>query len=244
MKTLLISLGIVAAIIIGAIIFIAYGTNTATDTIPAVISEETLTCADSTEITTQLFNDNSMVIEIDGVPYELTEVAAESGTRYANSDQSFIYWDLGNESRVLVEGEVLFEGCREDSLIEEENIEPDPAADQSDLIQLESPVPEAVIESPLVITGEARGTWFFEATFPIVLTNWDGLIIAEGFATADGEWMTEAFVPFTAELEFENPYTEGDPDFMKRGSLILQRANPSGLPENDGALEITVWFAE
>ncbi|MEX0930901.1 MAG: Gmad2 immunoglobulin-like domain-containing protein, partial [Candidatus Paceibacterota bacterium] len=101
-----------------------------------------------------------------------------------------------------------------------------------------------VIESPLTITGEARGNWYFEATFPIILTNWDGLIIAEGFATADGEWMTEEFVPFTALLEFENPYTAGDPDFMKRGSLILQRANASGLPENDAALEIRVHFAE
>jgi hypothetical protein len=113
-----------------------------------------------------------------------------------------------------------------------------------DLIRLESPLPGGEIESPLVIRGEARGYWFFEASFPIVLTNWDGLIIAESFATAEGEWMTEEFVPFEATLEFISP-TEGIstvPDFLKRGFLILEKDNPSGLPEHDDALEIPIFF--
>lgn len=114
---------------------------------------------------------------------------------------------------------------------------------KADLIVLATPVPLQTITSPLQISGEARGYWFFEGDFPVVLTDWDGLIIAEGFATAQGEWMTEAFVPFTAELEFISPYMVDGPEFMQRGSLILQRDNPSGLPENDDALEITVRFA-
>lgn len=105
------------------------------------------------------------------------------------------------------------------------------------LLILEYPQQDQVIGSPLRIEGKARGNWFFEATFPVVLTNWDGLIIAEGFATAQGEWMTEDFVPFTAELTFISDTTVSD-----RGSLILQKSNPSGLPENDDAYEITVFF--
>ncbi len=112
-----------------------------------------------------------------------------------------------------------------------------------DLIKLTTPSPNGVVNDPIVISGEARGTWYFEASFPIVLTDWDGRIIAESFATADGEWMTEEFVPFTATLSFESPYSEGDPDFMKRGTLILKKDNPSGLPEHDDALEIPVRFA-
>jgi hypothetical protein len=112
-----------------------------------------------------------------------------------------------------------------------------------DLIRLDEPQPNETVSSPLTITGEARGTWFFEASFPVVLTNWDGLIIAEGVATAEGDWMTEDFVPFSAELEFDSPYSSGDPDFMQNGSLILQKDNPSGLPENDNALEIRIKFA-
>ncbi len=95
-----------------------------------------------------------------------------------------------------------------------------------------------------MLEGKARGYWFFEGSFPVVLTNWDGLIIAEGFATAEGEWMTEDFVPFKGELTYTSPYKAGDPDFMKRGSLILKKDNPSGLPENDDAFELTVFFAK
>jgi Immunoglobulin-like domain of bacterial spore germination len=115
--------------------------------------------------------------------------------------------------------------------------------DNSDMIVLASPVSDAVVTSPLTITGQARGGWYFEASFPVVLTNWDGLIIAEGPATAQGDWMTSEFVPFTASLTYINPYTAGDPDFMKRGTLILKNDNPSGLSENDRAIEIPVRFA-
>jgi len=113
--------------------------------------------------------------------------------------------------------------------------------DKSDLIRLDEPQPDEKIESPLKIKGEARGNWFFEASFPIILTNWDGLIIAEGVATANppagGDWMTEDFVPFEAELEFT-----ADTSVSNRGALILKKDNPSGLPEHDDALEITVFF--
>lgn len=115
-----------------------------------------------------------------------------------------------------------------------------------------SPTVDSVVTSPLTITGEAPGTWYFEATFPVTLVNWDGRIIAEGYATAQGEWMTEKMVPFTAMLEFTDvlPLTEEVEDltqvedFMKRGALILQRDNPSGLPENDDAVEFQIQFAE
>ncbi|MFH1990480.1 MAG: hypothetical protein ABIJ19_01330, partial [Patescibacteria group bacterium] len=38
----------------------------------------------------------------------------------------------------------------------------DPPASKDDLIRLDTPRPNQAIQSPLVITGEARGTWFFE----------------------------------------------------------------------------------
>jgi len=106
----------------------------------------------------------------------------------------------------------------------------------ADLIQVTSPTPTAAIRSPLTVTGEARGAWFFEGDFPVVLVDWDGRIIADGVATADGEWMTEDFVPFRATLEFETP------GYGERGALILQKDNASGLPEHDDALEIPIRF--
>jgi hypothetical protein len=96
------------------------------------------------------------------------------------------------------------------------------------------------VSSPFTLRGEARGNWFFEGSFPLVLTDWDGRIIAEHYATATSEWMTTDFVPFESELEFAAPQDIGD--FSRRGSLILQKNNASGLPELDDALEITVFF--
>lgn len=111
---------------------------------------------------------------------------------------------------------------------------------ETDLIRLDSPKPGDTITSPLTIRGVARGNWYFEGDFPVVLTDWNGLIIAEHYATAQSEWMTTELVPFESVLEFEIPPDVGS--FSRRGSLILQKDNPSGLPENDDALEITVFF--
>lgn len=116
--------------------------------------------------------------------------------------------------------------------------------EKQDLIKLASPRPNDVISSPLNLKGEARGNWFFEASAPVVLTDWDGKIIAEHFITAKGEWMTENFVPFEGTLEFKSPFQKGDPDFMKKGTLIVKKDNPSGLPEHDDALEIPINFAK
>jgi len=115
--------------------------------------------------------------------------------------------------------------------------------EKSDLIKVTVPAPGAVVANPMTITGEARGQWFFEASFPIMITDWDGKILAETSASAQGDWMTTEFVPFVAELGFESPYKDGDPEFMKRGTLILKKDNPSGLPEHDNAIEIPVQFA-
>jgi hypothetical protein len=108
--------------------------------------------------------------------------------------------------------------------------------EKTDLIRINTPRPNQIITNPLVIEGEARGTWFFEGDFPVILTDWDGLIIGEGFATAKGEWMTEEFVSFSANLDFEIP--EG----KNIGILLLKKDNPSGLPEHDDALEVPVLF--
>ncbi len=112
----------------------------------------------------------------------------------------------------------------------------------SDLIRVIAPEPGAIITSPLTIRGEARGTWYFEATFPVVLVDWDGRIIAEHYAEAKSDWMTTEFVPFEAVLEFKAP-----PDvpnaLLYHGKVILSKDNPSGLPEHDAAIEIPIRFA-
>lgn len=107
--------------------------------------------------------------------------------------------------------------------------------EKMDLIRIDAPRPNASITSPLVIGGEARGYWYFEASFPIELRDANGNILAQHYATAQGEWMTEEFVPYKAELTFATPTTA-------TGTLILRKDNPSGLPENDDALTVPVRF--
>lgn len=104
---------------------------------------------------------------------------------------------------------------------------------------------EQPVISPIKITGEARGTWFFEASFPVTIVNWDGLIIGQGAAQAktdpanpDGgvNWMTTDFIPFEVELKFDKP------DYKDNGAIIFQKDNPSGLPEHDASCEVPILF--
>src|SRR3989344_213932 len=108
--------------------------------------------------------------------------------------------------------------------------------EKQNLVKLTSPEPNAFIQSPITITGQARGVWFFEASFPVFLVDWDGKIIEQGIAQAKSDWMTEEFVPFEAVLTFEKP------SYGERGALILRKDNPSGLPEHDDALEVPIRF--
>lgn len=124
--------------------------------------------------------------------------------------------------------------CRVDGETFTENV--GNIVEMEDVINLSSPRPNQVISSPLGIVGQARGSWFFEASAPVVITDWDGKIIGEGYIEAQGDWMTDDFVNFLGTIEFESP------EMYDYGSLILQKANPSDLPENDAALEIPVKF--
>ncbi|TSC60057.1 MAG: hypothetical protein G01um1014107_287 [Parcubacteria group bacterium Gr01-1014_107] len=109
--------------------------------------------------------------------------------------------------------------------------------DKSDLIAVDysSFNPEG-LTSPLVIKGKARGFWFWEASFPVRLLDGDGKLVSSGIASAEGEWMTEDFINFSAALTFSEPKTLS-------GTLILEKDNPSGLPEQADSLEIPVKFA-
>jgi len=115
---------------------------------------------------------------------------------------------------------------------------------KNDLIKVFSPKPNELAQSPLLVTGEARGNWYFEASFPVKLfdannneiTLTPGYIMATGDPADDGaSWMTTDFVPFQATLTFSQPATS-------TGTLVLQKDNPSGLPENDDSIFIPVKF--
>jgi hypothetical protein len=107
--------------------------------------------------------------------------------------------------------------------------------EKTDLIIINNPRPNQLVTSPLEISGQARGTWYFEADFPVYLYDAEGNELAVAPATAQGEWMTEDFVPYNTTLTFEIPDTE-------TGELVLEKSNPSGLPEHADELRIPVRF--
>lgn len=112
------------------------------------------------------------------------------------------------------------------------------AVQKADLIVLDTPQPNQTIQSPLALTGRARGSWFFEASFPVVLLDAAGNTVAQGHATAGSDWMTSDFVPFTATLTFVVDKNLAG----TKGTLVLKKDNPSGLSAHDDALSVPVVF--
>lgn len=105
-----------------------------------------------------------------------------------------------------------------------------------DLLTLTNPMVGEYISSPVVIEGKARGSWFFEASFPVVIVDWDGLIIGQGIAQAQSDWMTTDYVPFRVEITFTKPTVKNN------GWIILRKDNPSDLSQNDDAFEVPIFF--
>lgn len=120
-----------------------------------------------------------------------------------------------------------------------EDIKDSSVSEREDLILVQSPTPNSVVDSPVTVRGEARGFWFFEATAPVLVVDWDGRIIGESYIEAQDNWMTEELVPFEGQLTFELP----ENSYSASGTIIFRRANASGLPEHDMAIEIPVTFA-
>ena len=87
---------------------------------------------------------------------------------------------------------------------------------------------------PFPLTGEARGPWFFEGSLPVRVEDGSGNTVVEHSAQAHGEWMTEGFVPFTAYLSPSVAIPPGE------ATLVIEKANASGLPEHADALRIPI----
>lgn len=113
-----------------------------------------------------------------------------------------------------------------ETFAEERKVTATPVSSPSADIQISSPQEGAAVSSPLTVTGQAVGNWYFEGQFPIELSNQDDIIIASASAEAQEDWMTESLVPFKATLTFQGQSAGSDL------TLALKKANPSGLPQN------------
>ncbi|MBU1032635.1 MAG: GerMN domain-containing protein [Patescibacteria group bacterium] len=102
-------------------------------------------------------------------------------------------------------------------------------------VHVTQPLPGEVVESPISVRGRAFGTWFFEGDLPVSVLDADKNLLGISPATALGEWMTEDFVSFEAEISFEKPKTA-------TGFVRVMKDNPSGLSKYDNHFDVPVRF--
>jgi len=110
-----------------------------------------------------------------------------------------------------------------------------PCPGEKEGILVSSPKRNETIKSPLIIEGEAKGFWFFEAQFTAELYDAQGNFLGRAILTAQKNWMSEDFVPFEGNLIFTQPQSP-------TGVLKFLSSNPSGLEENQKVFEVPVQF--
>ena len=99
----------------------------------------------------------------------------------------------------------------------------------------DSPTTDSKITNPITVSGKALGNWFFEGEFSITVTDASGVELGSSTAKAQGDWMSEGYVPFTAIINFaktSSPY----------GYVIAKKNNPSGQPSADSEYKVKVSF--
>lgn len=106
----------------------------------------------------------------------------------------------------------------------------------SDEIVIEAPTSGDTVSSPITLTGRARGSWYFEASAPVAVMDATGKIIGNGYITANGEWMTTEFVPFSGTITYENTSN------AEGGAIIFMNDNPSGDESRAKYVAIPVYF--
>ncbi len=99
-------------------------------------------------------------------------------------------------------------------------------------VTVSSPVPSSTVPSSFTVIGRARGSWYFEASFPVEVRDANGNVVGRGLATSEGDWMTTEFVPFSAPVVIEN--------YSGLATLVLMKDNPSGLPEHDDSASFLI----
>ena len=99
----------------------------------------------------------------------------------------------------------------------------------SSMIIVDVPLPGAVTGKEFLVKGKARGGWYFEALFPVVVLDSAGKILIQTHAQAKEDWMTNEFVPFEASIKVPERY-------IGKAILILKKDNPSGMESRDASI--------
>lgn len=102
-----------------------------------------------------------------------------------------------------------------------------------DNIKVELPAPGNVVGKEFSVVGKARGSWYFEASFPVEVVDENGKVLFQGPAQAEGDWMTTEFVPFKIDIKVPDTY-------IGPATIVLKKDNPSGDSTKDASVKIPI----
>jgi hypothetical protein len=107
-------------------------------------------------------------------------------------------------------------------------------------VDVNFPAENQAVSSPVSISGQVRGTWFFEGSFPVEVYDDSNELLGSGTAqfvpsAEEPEWMTKDFVNFSGSIKFLNTSATS-------GYILFKKDNPSGLTENDESFKLSIKF--
>ncbi len=107
---------------------------------------------------------------------------------------------------------------------------------QANVINVTTPQAGDRVQDPVTVKGQARGYWFSEGAFPILIIDSTGYTVGEGNGKAEGQWLTTNFVEFSGSIPiFSTPRAE-------TGIMRLRRGGPSS--QSGDYVEVPVTFTK
>lgn len=112
MKNIFITLGIII-VLVGAYFLVNNQKDKVTQTDSNYVGEVYVFKTDTNEVTAQYSDTGEkMKMTLDGKEYNLHSVVSGSGARYANDDESVVFWEHQGEATVEIDGKMVVEGAK------------------------------------------------------------------------------------------------------------------------------------
>lgn len=136
---------------------------------------------------------------------------------------------------VGIGGYLFYKNAQSKIIIDYAPATPSPSPAESSVV-ITSPTSGSTVTSPLRIEGTVPAGWMFEGVLPIKLLDENRKMIAQGRGQEiiPGSWQSGKPVAFEGKIIFTTT--------AKSGFLVIEKDNPSDLPENSGSFEIPVVF--
>ena len=82
-----------------------------TKPVDKIIASATFNCAEKKTIKANFFKDKAEITLDDGKSMILPQTISGSGARYANTDESFVFWNKGDTAFIEEKGEITIKDC-------------------------------------------------------------------------------------------------------------------------------------